>query len=54
MERNLKVTLKRDDKQVVLVMRGDDFVSSVRNGKVRWGSGRQWTVVEVLAIVEGR
>ena len=41
------VTLERDDKRVVLVLRADDFAQSARHGKMRWGSGRVWTVVKV-------
>ena len=49
MNNNLKVTLERDGKQVAPLFRADDFEQSVRGGKIKWGSGRMWTVVKVEA-----
>jgi len=55
MEHNkLVVTLERDGRTVVLVFRSDDFAQSVRNGKLRWGGGRAWTVTAVEAYTEPR
>ena len=42
---NLVVTLERDGKTVVVLLRADDFAQSVHRGKMRWGSGRAWTVL---------
>ena len=46
---NVKATLERDGKQVVILLRSDDYLNSVKRGKLRWGSGRVWTVVKIEA-----
>jgi len=51
-EGRYNVTLIRDDKRIVIVMRGDDYSASVRitrgNGaRMKYGTGRMWSVVDV-------
>lgn len=52
MERNLSVTLERDGKRVIVVLRSDDFAQSASRGKMRWGSGKAWTITGVREVAQ--
>lgn len=49
--RPVKVMLKRDGKQQVIVMRKDSALSADRKGTLKYGSGRVWKVLGWVEMV---
>ena len=52
MRNRLLVKLERDGRRVIINLRADDYQQSVRNGRMKWGSGRMWTVVEATELAQ--
>lgn len=46
MEQRLNVTLERNGRRAVIVMRFDDYHTSKHGDRMKWGSGPMWTIVD--------